>query len=451
MSAALYTRISKDPLEEGAGVDRQEADCRRMLAQEGVGEPLVFRDNDRSAWQRDRKRPAWDDMLAQVRVGEITMLAVWHPDRLMRQPRDLEELIEAADHGLRLLCAGGGRDLANPDDRLVLRILVAAACKASDDSSRRIKRAFDDRAAAGLSHSGERLFGLTADRAELVPDEAAAIRDAAARVLAGESLRSICADLDGRFTTVRGSTTWTHASLRGVLLRPSVAGFLTRRGETVGRAAWPAVLDEPTWRAVCDTLLDPERLSRRTAAHRHLLSGLLYCTRCAAEVGGRARLRSLKQTGSPTRRRYACPNCFRNAVSETQLDAYVLAAVDERLAATTPPQPATPSSDTSELDAARARLELVTREFADDPDVSPAQLRILSKRLRDRIRVLEAQAARAGARSTPLTFDGWMCEPPDRQRTVVAAVVERIDVAPAGKAGRYLDPSRLDITYRDVS
>ncbi|MCX4575534.1 recombinase family protein [Streptomyces sp. NBC_01571] len=47
-------------------------------------------DDNRSAWQRNRKRPGWDEMPKAMGEGEVRHVVVYHPDRLMRQPKDLE-------------------------------------------------------------------------------------------------------------------------------------------------------------------------------------------------------------------------------------------------------------------------------------------------------------------------------------------------------------------------
>ena len=62
-------------------------------------------DNGVSAWQRNRKRPGWDELIAACKRGDIKHIVCYHPDRLMRQPRDLEELLSISDrvrnHALR--------------------------------------------------------------------------------------------------------------------------------------------------------------------------------------------------------------------------------------------------------------------------------------------------------------------------------------------------------------
>jgi hypothetical protein len=111
----------------------------------------VFVDNNRSAWQRDRKRPGWDKMLSEMSDGRIRHLIAYHPDRLMRQPKDLEELLSVADsHHITLHGEANRRNLSDPDDRFILRIEVAHACRSSDDTSRRLRDSMDERADAGI-------------------------------------------------------------------------------------------------------------------------------------------------------------------------------------------------------------------------------------------------------------------------------------------------------------
>jgi DNA invertase Pin-like site-specific DNA recombinase len=140
------------------GVDRQERICREIADRLRLVVPpsLVFVDNNRSAWRRDRKRPGWDALLKEMDEGKIRHLIAYHPDRLMRQPRDLEELLTISDSNhITLHGEANRRDLSDPDDRFILRIEVAHACRSSDDTSRRLKDAMDDRAKAG-THTGRR-------------------------------------------------------------------------------------------------------------------------------------------------------------------------------------------------------------------------------------------------------------------------------------------------------
>jgi DNA invertase Pin-like site-specific DNA recombinase len=109
---ALYGRISNDPptktddggrRDHGAeGVRRQMEDAlQRVATLGGEAEPVLFVDNDISASRFGRKkpRPAYQSMLAAIREGRCGMVVVFKLDRLYRQPRELEDLIDLAEHG----------------------------------------------------------------------------------------------------------------------------------------------------------------------------------------------------------------------------------------------------------------------------------------------------------------------------------------------------------------
>ena len=79
-------------------VDDQDRINHRVAEQRGwtIESQHVYKDNSRSAWKRGRKRPGWDAMLAAVERGEIDAIITYHGDRLVRQPRDLENLLDLA-------------------------------------------------------------------------------------------------------------------------------------------------------------------------------------------------------------------------------------------------------------------------------------------------------------------------------------------------------------------
>jgi site-specific DNA recombinase len=174
--AAVYCRISRARDEDQTGVDRQERLCREVAERLGlvVVPGCVFVDNNRSAWQRSRKRPGWDALLEAIRAGRVGHVIVYHPDRLMRQPRDLEELLTVSEeHDITLHGQANRRDLSDPDDRFFLRIEVAYACRSSDDASRRLQDALEDRAREGRVHAGaQRPYGYAPGGMVIIEEEA---------------------------------------------------------------------------------------------------------------------------------------------------------------------------------------------------------------------------------------------------------------------------------------
>lgn len=91
--AAIYTRISRDPSGQEAGVRRQEADCRQLAESRGWEVGRIFADNNRSATS-GKVRPAWNALLDTIDSGEVGALVAYSSSRLYRRPRDLHRLLE---------------------------------------------------------------------------------------------------------------------------------------------------------------------------------------------------------------------------------------------------------------------------------------------------------------------------------------------------------------------
>src|SRR5690606_15061894 len=86
---SIYVRISEDVLGQGLGVERQETECRALVAAKGGTVREVFSDNDVSATTGVR-RPGFEALLE----SRPEAVAVWHIDRLVRLSRDLERVVD---------------------------------------------------------------------------------------------------------------------------------------------------------------------------------------------------------------------------------------------------------------------------------------------------------------------------------------------------------------------
>lgn len=111
----------------GRSYGRQREDCLAHAARLGLSDPLIFVDNDVSAFDGGR-RAGYDALVREVAAG-VTHVVVWHVDRLYRRPRELEDLISLVEqHPVRIEAVrGGGMDLNTVEGRLMTRQLVAAA------------------------------------------------------------------------------------------------------------------------------------------------------------------------------------------------------------------------------------------------------------------------------------------------------------------------------------
>ncbi len=319
--AALYLRVSLDTTGEHLAVDRQREDCQRIAAERGWAIAAEYVDNSVSASKRTAKRPAYDRMVTDYSEGRFDALVCWDLDRLTRQPRQLEDWIDAAEErGLRLTTANGEADLSTDGGRLFARIKASVARAEVERKSARQTRAAAQRADHGKPPAGVRLTGYTI-KGEIVAAEAVLVRSMFARFAAGDSLRGITLWLTEQGIATRQGRPWSPSSVRTILTNPRYAGRAVYCGQTTGKVGqWGAIVDEATFDGVNARLTDPRRITNRAGTDRkHLGSGIYRCGVCAAVVR------------SHSGGRYRCPQGHITRMGES-IDAYVLAVLRARLA-----------------------------------------------------------------------------------------------------------------------
>lgn len=459
--AIIYTRMSLASMDDQTKVDDQERRCRDMCERLGWEVVGVYTDNNKSAWRHDRKRPGWDAMLADIEANRADAIAVYHGDRLVRQPMDLEVLLQLArGKGVRLASPAGERDLDSAEDQFVLSIEAAMARRESANISRRQKARFErDRLKGKVMAQGPggRRFGYRSDGVTLFPadrcelesrrevTEADIIREAASRVLAGHAANRIEEDLRRRGWTTPAGKRIQHGSLKRWLVNPRYAGLMPD-GET--KAAWPAILEREEWERV--RLLLEHRAAQYPrdpgSGVRWLLSGIAVCGRC----GRTLMIAHLKKNKQYKRTVYGCDSreggCGKVWRSTRYLDAYVSGAVIARLA-----HPLNPAGRLAQDDGSAAEWAVLERERAEtdallaDYKASAGRTRTLMTRLdaidgrMTELRELTAGDSRARLleRYQGITREDWEDQektPLDVKRALVAACF-RPTVLPASGRG----------------
>src|SRR5215218_3138042 len=193
--AAIYCRISRDPRGDLLGVQRQEPPCRELCERLGWEVVEVYTDDDLSAYN-GKHRPAYEQMLEDLRAGQVNAIVAWAADRLTRRPVENEAIIDLAERlGVKLATVGGEYDLATPSGRLHFRQLGIIARYESEHRAERLRLKHAELARAGkTAGGGRRPFGYEPDGITVRPAEAELIREAGRRVLAGEGLHAIVTD-----------------------------------------------------------------------------------------------------------------------------------------------------------------------------------------------------------------------------------------------------------------
>jgi site-specific DNA recombinase len=459
--AGIYARISSDREGDGLGVRRQIADCEALAERKGWEVVDRYVDDDVSAWN-GRGRPEYRRLLDNIRSGALDAIVVWHLDRLHRQPKELEEFFEVVDaSGLtRLASVTGDVDLATDDGRFMARILGAVARKESDDKSRRIRRKAEEIALSGrVGGGGTRPYGFETDRVTVRESEAAVIRDCVARFLAGEAIRSICADLNKRrIPTVSGGY-WKTQVLRTLIGSPRISGQREHRGEIVADAVWPAIVSPSDTARVRAILSDPSRRTNRSA-RRYLLVRLLRCGLCGEALVARP--------ASGGIRRYICargPNftgCGHTFIQADTLELFIVEAVLYRLdtpelAAALARSNSDPDVDRcqAELDEAQAHLDELARAYGNR-SIGLSEWLAAREPIEARVSAAKKQLARFSRSSV---LDGqvghasalreiWPTLPLTRQRSIVAAVLDHAVIGPGRRGYNRFDPARVTPVWR---
>lgn len=358
----IYVRISKDRIDQ-TSTETQEYEARAFALARGWQIVTVCADQGKSAYKRNVKRPAFDAAMRMIENKQADVLLVWKLDRFYR---GLDEFNVAWN---RIRTAGGELvSVTEPsydttsDDPIIKWAIMGFAAMAEVESrnrSHRSKTNHRKRYTDGAIPNGPRPFGYDKrGKGTLVLNEAetAFIRNAAQRVLNGESLRSIL-----RTNPMVGSTgkPLTVRGLRFALTCPRSAGYRlhTETGNLMP-GNWDAVLDRATWNELVAMFDAPER---RTAPHNqiaHILSGIMSCGKCGGAMGSRTWKEGY---------RYQCRECGQS-IDEAKANDVVRAKVLEQC-----PQDRWESLrvqgrgfDPATIDHIKNKLAAVDKQFEND-------------------------------------------------------------------------------------
>lgn len=277
--AAIYLRISEDKTGEEKGVDRQLQDALDIIRERGwvqAGDP--YQDNSISASKRHVRRPAYDRMVADYEAGKFEAIICYDLDRLTRQPRQLEDWIDAAQEtGLAIVTTNGEADLTTDGGRMFARVKAAVARSEIERKGARHRRANEQRVQEGIPHGGRRRYGYEPGNMVPRPAEAAVVRRCFEAVASGQSIRSIVVDL--RREEVPGGTGsgWGNSRLRYMLLNPSYAGLLHVGEEALPSDKVTPIVSPDLYEEVRAILMDEKRRTTPGPGRKHLASGFVAC------------------------------------------------------------------------------------------------------------------------------------------------------------------------------
>ncbi|MFD7404079.1 recombinase family protein [Streptomyces sp. NPDC059866] len=471
----IYTRISRDDEGEALGVARQRQDCERLADLRSWQPVKVYEDNDVSAFKRNVVRDEFELMLKDLRAGLIDGIVAYDLDRLARQPRDLERLIEIFDDRPRLEFATVTNDIniATPDGRTMARIMVAFANKSSHDASRRIKRKHLELAQQGKDSGGPAPYGWRKDaRNKVDPEAAAAIREAQREILAGVRIGTIRQRWweQGLGNPRAGTKRMAHHHVEHILTSPRLVGYRTYHGEILygddGQPVmgeWETINTVEEWEAVCAAVAERKLdYPNKNRARKYLLSGIARCALCKTKIRGQ--INQQWQPGSKASKyKYQCSvvngGCGKVGRTGEPVDRLIAQLVleEQRERAATAATPVDQRwSQEQELEAISQEItQLLEAEKSKQISVSTLlQLLPAKERARDELKLARARfykekkQAEAQAGAGDLTVDEFFDLPVERQQEIVLHSLSAVMIHPAGRGKRIFDPSLIEPVWR---
>ncbi|WP_080636037.1 recombinase family protein [Salinispora mooreana] len=347
---AGYARVSLF-LPGAVSDEAQKSECNAEAARRGLSEPVWYVDVDRTASDERKPRPAFDQLMADVKAGKVKVIISRSSDRFVRRPRELESIIDVLSprHVPVYFTRDSDYDLSTAGGRETARIKASIARGEVERMSERMKSSAEERARRGVPRKGNRPFGYTfANKSDgtltftQVGPEAEAIRWAFDYVMSGGTLAGVAREWTGRgFTTAHGKVgrNWSWLGVKQAVLNPAVGGFRYYQPTsvlTIGEARkvpwecdfipgnWKddSILSGQEWRDLRTVLTS----TRQKAGNRkrHLGSGIYLCGLCDDGTT----LKSARRGGELM---YRCREKSHLNVPGQNLDAFILEMVRRAL------------------------------------------------------------------------------------------------------------------------
>jgi site-specific DNA recombinase len=462
LRAALYARLS-ETYDAAESVPTQLANGDRHAQRRGWHVVARFKDDGYSAFKEIR-RDDFVNLIEAIERDEIDVVIIRDVDRLTRNLLDWDRFEKAAvEHRVTLSpYTGGDLDLSTPDGAYYGGMETLRAKRESAVRSVRVREAHERIAREGKSSGGgPRWFGYTRVyanpeetrkhkrvvlREEINTEEAEALRDAAERVLHGETVGSIIREWTQRGIKPVRAQKWEETSLVNTLKSPRLAGLREWQGKKIP-AQWPAILDADTHERLVKLFSDPSRRSHVVGRKQHLLSGVARCGKCRGPLypaGAR------KGKAAATYRCVTGPagkGCGGISVNAELLEEYVTGAVLDALESPRVQEAVRAGGDTDaprravlleEIRKAQEKRAEARRDWVEDVidkedwlDIKQRTEARIAKARREYDKLTGSATVFGDIPASDMVRDAWEEWNNDRRRAAVKAVMNGVTVNPA--------------------
>lgn len=458
--------------EERKGVLRQREDIESIAG----GRPIKwYEDNNLSAFNRNVVRPDFEQMLNDLTAGRICGILAYDIDRVYRQPRDLERVIDIYETSKESLIfktlSGQNFDLATSDGRFSARLFVNIANKSSEDTRRRVVRANVAKARRGKAHSAGPVFGWREDDPSKLDPKTSAIRKRAVeKHMAGDRVATVMKWLaDEQVINPATGKHFTWGGTKAMICSPRNWGIRAYNEEIIYDDANEIVMGdwEPIFKTL-DTWFQLQALKGRDARESpgesnvsYLLTAIARCGRCGGGLKGHPKWKKGERTPGYN---YNCnkqrpEHCGALSIDGPKLDALIQDLVWAHALRTgkqtQAPENAMPWAREAELKDLKeqiAELQALWEAKKVRAASYVTTLDDLNARKNELLAERAVSVVPAGVRSISdeLLAGGWENLSIERQRIIIRKVLRAVLIHPAKSRGGRFDPERAEPVFHAV-
>lgn len=323
-SAGIYIRVSTfDQAREGFSLREQEERLKEFCKFKRYNIYKVYQDAGISA--KNDKRPAYQEMIEDVKKGKINVIVALKLDRLTRSVYDIEKLMKFVnDYECDIDCMADESNTTTSNGRMVMRIMTSVSQNEIEKCSERTK--FGMAGAIKNGHIPNRTgLGFKRENKKLVPDPLT--KDIIVRIfdlyLEGKSHQAI-ANIYNK-EKVLGKTNWYDSTIQKILSNELYKGDYVNGKRTKHPTYYENVIEpivsKEKWESCQYQKLRNARHYERTATY--LFTNKLKCSKCGNFLGGHA----TTKTNGKKYYYYKCNTCktyFNEIDIEKELKAFML-------------------------------------------------------------------------------------------------------------------------------
>lgn len=322
--AGIYKRVSTlDQKREGFSLGEQEEKLKEFYKFKGYEIYKVYADEGISA--KNDKRPAYQEMMRDVKDKKINVIVAFKLDRLTRSVYDIEKLMKFVnDNDCDIDCMADESNTTTSNGRMVMRIMTSVSQNEIEKCSERTK--FGMVGAIKAGHIPNKCpLGFKRNNKKLVPDPLT--KDIVIRVfdlyLEGKSYQTIANIYNEE--KVLGKTNWRDSTINHIITNELYKGDYLHGKRTKKPTYYENVVEpivsKQKWE---DCQYQKQRNARhyeRTATY--LFTNKLKCSKCGKFLGGCA---TTKKNGTKYYY-YKCEKCktyFSEADIEERLKGFLI-------------------------------------------------------------------------------------------------------------------------------